>query len=93
MQFDVSHASYSYPGSSREVLTDINYSFDCRGILSILGRNGAGKTTLLKCMLGLRRWKSGASLIDGTDIRTVPARTFWQRRPSPRVSSTAFSIW
>lgn len=95
MQFDVSHASYSYPGSSREVLTDINFSFDCRGILSILGRNGAGKTTLLKCMLGLRRWKSGASLIDGTDIRTVPARTFWQRVgyvPQAKPASFIYSV-
>lgn len=31
MQFDVSHASYSYPGSSREVLTDINFPLTAAG--------------------------------------------------------------
>lgn len=46
-------------------------------------------------MLGLRRWKSGASLIDGTDIRTVPARTFWQRVgyvPQAKPASFIYSV-
>ena len=36
MQFEVHHASYGYR-HDRRVLSDINFSFDCRGILSILG--------------------------------------------------------
>lgn len=78
MQFEVSHGSFSYP-SGREVLKDISFSFDCRGVMSVLGANGAGKTTLLKCMLGLRRWTSGRTLVDGNDLRSVPPREFWGR--------------
>lgn len=78
MQFEVHHASYGYR-HDRRVLSDINFSFDCRGILSILGRNGAGKTTLLKNMLGLLKWDEGYSALDGTDIRKLSERELWSK--------------
>ncbi len=78
MRFEVRHASYGYR-RERRVLSDINFSFDCRGILAILGRNGAGKTTLLKNMLGLLKWDEGASLVDGVDIRQIPERDLWSK--------------
>ena len=37
-----------------------------RSLLAILGPNGAGKTTLLRTMIGLQKWDSGRTLIDGT---------------------------
>lgn len=78
MQLEVQHGSFAYPGG-RQVLSDISFRFDCQGIMSVLGANGAGKTTLLKCMLGLRRWSSGATLLDGRDIRSISPRNFWRR--------------
>ena len=47
-------------------------------MLAILGPNGAGKTTLLRCMLNLCRWKKGQTLLDGRDVRAIPARTLWR---------------
>ena len=78
MRFEVHHASYGY-SRDRRILNDINFTFETRGILAILGRNGAGKTTLLKNMLGLLKWSEGNSAIDSTDIRRIAARDFWSR--------------
>lgn len=78
MELAVSHGFFRY-ADDHPVLQDIDFSLDCSSILSILGRNGAGKTTLLKCLLGFERWNSGATLIDGVDIRNMAARTFWSR--------------
>ena len=78
MEFQVHHASYGYP-NGRRVLSDIHFSFDCRGILAVLGRNGAGKTTLLKNMLGLLKWSEGYSAVDGVDIRRMAERDLWSR--------------
>ncbi len=78
MELAVSHGFFRY-ADDHPVLQDVDFSLDCSSILSILGRNGAGKTTLLKCLLGFERWNSGATLIDGVDIRNMAARTFWSR--------------
>ena len=78
MELAVSHGFFSY-ASNHPLLEDVNFSLNCSTILSILGRNGAGKTTLLKCLLGFERWNSGATLIDGADIRSIAARDFWSR--------------
>ena len=78
MELAVSHGFFRY-ADDHPFLQDVDFSLDCSSILSILGRNGAGKTTLLKCLLGFERWNSGATLIDGVDIRNMAARTFWSR--------------
>lgn len=94
MEFEVRHGSFSYPGG-REVLHDISFTFGCTGVMSVLGANGAGKTTLLKCMLGLRRWSSGATLIDGVDIRRMTSRELWKRIgyvPQAKLTNFAYKV-
>ncbi len=63
--------------------------------MAILGPNGAGKTTLLRCMMGFLRWSSGASLLDNTDIRSIPSRQLWRQVayvPQARQASSAYSV-
>ncbi|MCW2898351.1 MAG: livF [Streptosporangiaceae bacterium] len=43
------------------------------GITAVLGANGAGKTTLLRAVSGLLRPRSGRVLLDGRDLRRLPA--------------------
>jgi ABC-2 type transport system ATP-binding protein len=40
----------------KQVLFDINLSFDPGMVYGIVGRNGAGKTTLFKCLAGLESY-------------------------------------
>lgn len=58
-----------------QVLRDLSLSVRAGEILCLLGRNGAGKTTLLKTIMGIVRASSGSIVLDGTDIRALPA---WQ---------------
>lgn len=79
MKLEVNNGSFVYPRSDRKVLKSISFSVDTGDILAILGPNGAGKTTLLKCMTGLLKWKSGHTVIDGTELRSIPQKTLWQQ--------------
>ena len=77
MTFQVKNGSFSY--ESRPVLRNINFELSDGEILCVLGSNGVGKTTLLKCMMGLQKWKSGETLIDGKDISQLPIKELWKK--------------
>lgn len=61
------------------ILRDISFTLEPGRILAILGPNGVGKTTLLRCMIGLERWNSGASTLDGVDIAAMAPSRLWRR--------------
>ena len=48
MKFIIEHLSKGF--DKKEVLRDINFSFEEGKIYGLLGRNGAGKTTLFNCI-------------------------------------------
>ncbi len=66
---ELRHVSFSYPGSDREVLKDINLTLKTGDTLVLVGLNGAGKTTLIKLMSRLYDPTDGVILLDGHDIR------------------------
>ncbi|MBQ8829787.1 MAG: ABC transporter ATP-binding protein [Burkholderiaceae bacterium] len=93
MQFQVKNGYFSY--GNHEVLHGIDFTFDCQGVMSILGRNGAGKTTLLKCMLGLQHWTQGQTLINGFDITKIASKKFWSEIgyvPQAKMPSFSYSV-
>ena len=93
MIFSVENGTYFYH-EGNEILRDISFSVSPGEVLAVLGSNGIGKTTLLKCMMGLLSWRRGRSLVDGQDIRTLPARQLWRSIsyvPQAKDSSLTFS--
>ncbi len=75
-----------------QILNDISFELHPGEILAVLGPNGAGKTTMLRCMMDMLRWSSGRSLLDGEDIRGIPARKLWSRMSYvPQAKSAASS--
>ena len=50
MKFTIEHLAKSF--EKKQVLKDINFSFETGKIYGLLGRNGAGKTTLFNCING-----------------------------------------
>ena len=74
MIYSIQNLSYTYPGTSRVVIKDVNMTLGEGEILSILGPNGAGKTTLLNCMARLNVPDSGDIFLCGTNIRDMSAR-------------------
>lgn len=57
--------SFSYPGTDKLVLKDINMGVAEGEFVSILGQSGCGKSTLLRLLAGLEKQTSGEILIDG----------------------------
>ena len=63
--------SFTYPGSSSEVLRNINLQINPGEKIGIIGAIGSGKTTLGKLILGLYQPTKGIVAMDGTDIRQI----------------------
>lgn len=91
MIFSVENGNFGY-GKNKEILHDISFPLREGEVLSVLGPNGVGKTTLLRCMMGLLKWKSGGSFVDGKNIETFDARTLWQKIAYvPQAKGVAFA--
>lgn len=94
MTFEVKNGCFRYH-QEREILRDISFRIEGAEILSILGANGAGKTTLMKCMLGLFRWTSGASFLNGKDVRSLKSKEFWRQVgyvPQAKLPSFVYTV-
>ncbi len=63
------NVSFSYPGTDRYVLKDINLTLKPSESVVLVGLNGAGKTTLLKLLIRLYDPTEGVIMLDGYDIR------------------------
>jgi ABC-type multidrug transport system fused ATPase/permease subunit len=71
---------FSYPGSERQILRDLNLEIRPGELLAIVGLNGAGKSTLIKLLAGLYRPSGGSITAGGSDIFTDLAG--WRRQIS-----------
>jgi len=95
MRLSVKNGTFSYKKNDRVILNNINFSTREGEIMAILGPNGAGKTTLLRCVMGFLKWNSGASMLDETDIRSIPVRELWKNVayvPQAKQASSAYSV-
>jgi ATP-binding cassette subfamily B protein len=73
------HVSFAYPGTQRLVLEDINLTLPAGAVVAVVGENGAGKTTLVKLLAKLYEPSSGRILVDGAELRRMPADKWRQR--------------
>jgi ATP-binding cassette subfamily B protein len=67
------HLSFSYPGTGRLVLQDVNLHLKPGSVVAIVGENGAGKTTLVKLLCRLYPPNEGRILVDGIDLARIRA--------------------
>ncbi len=63
------NVSFSYPGSDKNVLSNINLTINGGESVVLVGLNGAGKTTLIKLITRLYDPTDGVIMLDGHDIR------------------------
>ena len=70
-EITLSHVSFSYPGSQREVLHDINLTVPRGRTIALVGQSGSGKSTLVDLIPRYHDITDGQILIDGQDIRTL----------------------
>lgn len=64
---------FSYPGTERRVLDNINLELKPGLVVAIVGENGAGKSTLVKLLSRLYQPTEGRILVDGVDLARIPA--------------------
>ncbi len=64
--------TFRYPGTDRDVLTDVSFSLGRGKTLGIVGPMGSGKTTLADLLLRLYDPPEGTIFIDGGDILHYP---------------------
>ena len=68
-------ASFHYADSDENVLTQIDLTIKAGENVALVGPSGAGKTTLCNLIPRFYDVTEGRILIDGTDIRSVTARS------------------
>ena len=65
------NVNFTYPGSERKVLEDINIDIPKGRTVAIVGASGAGKTTLVDLIPRFYDVTGGSICIDGKDIREL----------------------
>jgi ATP-binding cassette subfamily B protein len=71
----VRNLSYTYPGTTRQVLKDVSFELPVGKVIGVVGETGCGKTTLIDLLLKLRTTPDDTVFLDGHPLQTVPART------------------
>ncbi|MFD3155984.1 ABC transporter ATP-binding protein [Haloimpatiens sp. FM7330] len=74
----IDDVSFSYPGSSKPSLSNINLKINAGETIAIVGENGAGKTTLVKLMMGLYTPTEGKVLIGGKDTSKLLPKSIYE---------------
>jgi ATP-binding cassette subfamily B protein len=75
------NVSFTYPGTDRRVLDDVNLELKAGSVVAVVGENGAGKTTLVKLICRLYQPTSGRILVDGIELARMPVDA-WRSRLS-----------
>mgnify|MGYP000812307149 CR=1 FL=1 len=66
------HVDFTYPGTDRRVLHDVNFTLRQGETLAVVGINGAGKSTMLNMIAGVYPVDCGSIVIDGKDVTKLP---------------------
>ncbi len=66
------NVTFSYPGSDRPSLVDIDLYVPSGQTLAIIGPTGSGKTTLVNLVPRLLEPQRGSVRVDGEDVRRIP---------------------
>ncbi len=67
--FEFRDVTFVYPGTSRKVLSDLNFRLEPGERIALIGQNGQGKTTIVKLITRLYDPSGGRILLDGCDLR------------------------
>lgn len=65
---EVKEVSFSYNGSKKQTLSNMNFKIEDGKSVGIIGANGAGKSTMLKLLVGLELDYQGTIMIDNLKV-------------------------
>ena len=70
LEVDDLHKRYG----AHEVLNGVSLKADAGDVISVIGSSGSGKSTLLRCINLLEQPNAGRIVLDGEELRLVPAK-------------------
>jgi osmoprotectant transport system ATP-binding protein len=70
---DIEHVSKRFPGFPHPAVDDCSLAVESGDLVVLLGPSGSGKTTVLKLVNRLYEPDAGRIVLDGIDVRTIPA--------------------
>ena len=76
--FEFRNVSFTYPGHTRLVLSDVSFHLKRGERLALVGENGQGKTTIVKLLTRLYDPTAGQILLDGVDLREYDLEDLWR---------------
>ncbi len=71
-KIEFKHLSFTYPGSSVEVLHDVSFTVEQGENVGIIGRTGSGKTTIVDLITRTYNVPDGMLFVDGIDVNEMP---------------------
>ena len=71
--------SFTYPGTERPILQNVNLTLPAGTTVAVVGENGAGKTSLVKLLCRFYEPTDGQLLVDGVDLRRIELPS-WRAR-------------
>lgn len=75
-EYAFKQVSFSYPGSSKEVLHGLNFTVKQGETIALVGESGSGKTTILNMLIGFILPSGGQLMLDGKDMKGLNLRTY-----------------
>ncbi|MCB8878975.1 peptidase domain-containing ABC transporter [Acidisoma cellulosilytica] len=72
IEFD--NVAFTYQGSQRPALNEVNFSVPPGTMLGLVGRSGSGKSTITRLLQGISRDYTGFVKIDGVELRSINLR-------------------
>lgn len=68
VKIEFKNVSFSYPGTNKKVLNNVNFKIEKNEKVTLVGLNGSGKTTIVKLLCKFYRPDEGTILFNGIDI-------------------------
>ncbi|WP_406241739.1 ABC transporter ATP-binding protein [Tissierella carlieri] len=90
-KLELENIFYRYKGADKDVLKDINCTFEGGKLNAIVGPSGSGKTTLLSIMAGLDEPTQGKISINGEDLKDMDLDEY--RRDNVSMIFQAFQLF
>ena len=75
-EYAFKQVSFSYPGSSKEVLHGLDFTVKQGETIALVGESGSGKTTILNMLIGFILRSGGQLMLDGKDMKGLNLRTY-----------------
>ncbi len=69
-RLEVKNLNFTYPGTEKQVLNNLNFSVEPGQMVALVGRSGSGKSTLANLIPRFYAHSEGQILLDGLDVES-----------------------